>query len=108
MADTTRPDPAIGVTNWMNRAQNIPQSDLLFVSLNPSRAVPEDLIHDQTTFHHPVFDAAVLSAQQRLGALQGGDNTWFAGAMSADPLICAAAETQGRAIGTVPLPLIPK
>ena len=79
-ADTTRPEPAIGVTYWMNRLQAIPESDPLFVSLNPSRPVPDELIYDQTTFRHPVFDAPALAAQYRLGALQGQNNTWYAGA----------------------------
>lgn len=79
-ADTTRPEPAIGVTYWMNRLQNIPDDDPLFVSLNPSQEVPEYLIYDQTIFRHPVFDAPTLEAQRRLMTLQGQNRTWFAGA----------------------------
>jgi len=79
-ADTTRPEPAVGVTYWMNRLQNIPESDPLFVSLNPSTEVPDHLIFDQTTFRHPVFDASALAAQRRLNGLQGQNRTWFAGA----------------------------
>ncbi len=79
-ADTTRPEPAIGVTYWMNRLQNIPESDPLFVSLNPSTPVPEHLIYDQNTFRHPVFDTKALAAQKQLAAIQGQNNTWFAGA----------------------------
>jgi len=79
-ADTTRPEPAIGVTYWMNRLQNIPETDPLFVSLNPSDRVPDELIYDQKTFRHPVFDAAALNAQHKLRDLQGQNNTWFAGA----------------------------
>lgn len=79
-ADTTRPEPAIGVTYWMNRLQNIPDNDPLFVSLNPSVEVPEHLIYDQKVFRHPVFDAAALTAQKQLREMQGENNTWFAGA----------------------------
>jgi predicted NAD/FAD-binding protein len=79
-ADTTRPEPAIGVTYWMNRLQNIPESDPLFVSLNPSQPVPDHLIYDQHAFRHPVFDAPALAAQRRLIDMQGQNNTWFAGA----------------------------
>jgi len=79
-ADTTRPKPAIGVTYWMNRLQNIPETDPLFVSLNPSEPVPESMIYDQKTFRHPVFDTAALAAQRQLRRLQGVNNTWFAGA----------------------------
>lgn len=77
---TSRPDPVVGVTYWMNRLQNIPESDPLFVSLNPSKPVPEHLIFDQTTFRHPVFDVGALAAQRRLTEMQGQNNTWFAGA----------------------------
>ena len=79
-ADTSRPEPTIGVTYWMNRLQNIPENDPLFVSLNPSQPVPDHLIYDQNTFRHPVFDGPALAAQRQLTALQGQNNTWFAGA----------------------------
>ncbi|MGJ8547779.1 MAG: NAD(P)/FAD-dependent oxidoreductase [Sulfitobacter sp.] len=79
-ADTTRPEPAIGVTYWMNRLQNIPENDPLFVSLNPSEPVPDQLIYDQKTFRHPVFDGPALAAQKQLKDMQGQNNTWFAGA----------------------------
>ncbi len=79
-SNTSREEPSIGVTYWMNRLQNIPESDPLFVSLNPNNPVPDDLIYDQKTFRHPVFDGPALAAQSQLRALQGQNNTWFAGA----------------------------
>ena len=79
-ADTTKPEPAIGVTYWMNRLQNIPENDPLFVSLNPATPVQEHMIYDQKTFRHPVFDRAAIRAQGQLKQLQGQNNTWFAGA----------------------------
>ncbi|MDC0739435.1 FAD-dependent oxidoreductase [Cognatishimia sp. SS12] len=79
-ADAVDQRPAIGVTYWMNRLQNIPESDPLFVSLNPVKAVDQRLIYDEKTFRHPVFDRAALSAQDQIAALQGTRNTWFAGA----------------------------
>ena len=79
-ADSTRPSPAIGVTYWMNRLQNIPERDPLFVTLNPVRPVREEMVYDRATFRHPVFDRAALAAQKRLDALQGQNRTWFAGA----------------------------
>jgi len=79
-ADTRKEEPSIGVTYWMNRLQQIPESDPLFVSLNPAQPVQEKLIYDQTTFRHPVFDRAALAAQTQLTAMQGQNNTWFAGA----------------------------
>jgi uncharacterized protein len=79
-ANTLRPETSIGVTYWMNRLQNIPESDPLFVTLNPSDQIDESMIYDQTVFRHPVFDGPALVAQAQLGQLQGQNNTWFAGA----------------------------
>lgn len=76
----TPADRAIGVSYWMNRLQNIPESDPLFVTLNPEREIPQALIYDQTSFDHPVFDHAALRAQDGIAAMQGQRRTWFAGA----------------------------
>jgi predicted NAD/FAD-binding protein len=75
-ADSTR----IGVSYWMNRLQNIPEDDPHFITLNPARPIREDLVYDQNTFAHPVFDLAALRAQGQLREMQGHNNTWFAGA----------------------------
>ena len=79
-AETRRPQEAIGVTYWMNKLQNIPKSDPLFVSLNPVVPVREDTIYDQKTFRHPVFDGPALEAQGKIAQMQGQNGTWFAGA----------------------------
>ncbi|CUH88968.1 protoporphyrinogen oxidase [Phaeobacter sp. CECT 5382] len=73
-------DGGVGVTYWMNRLQSIPESDPLFVTLNPTRPIAADKIYDQVKFSHPVFDKAALQAQRDLRAMQGKRNTWFAGA----------------------------
>jgi len=69
-----------GISYWMNRLQNIPATDPLFVSLNPGLPIREAAIFDEATFRHPVFDHAALAAQDRVAALQGQRRTWFAGA----------------------------
>lgn len=74
------PGETVGVSYWMNRLQNIPESDPLFVTLNPGQGIDESLIYDEVTFRHPVFDHAALEAQARIAAMQGNRNTWFAGA----------------------------
>ena len=79
-ADTSRPSPAMGVTYWMNRLQGIPESDPLFVTLNPVREIAGDKTYDSTVFRHPVFDRGAIRAQTALRELQGANNTWFAGA----------------------------
>ncbi len=76
----TGPGDRIDLTYWMNALQPIPEEDPLFVTLNTSRPIRDDLIHDVTTFHHPVFDTAAFAAQCRLRALNGSRNTWFCGA----------------------------
>ena len=73
-------DGAIGVTYWMNKLQNIPEDDPLFVTLNPSSEIPADKIYDEVEFAHPVFDKPALQAQARIRAMQGMNRTWFAGA----------------------------
>ncbi|WP_420567955.1 NAD(P)/FAD-dependent oxidoreductase [Thalassovita sp.] len=79
-AQTGQHQPAIGVTYWMNRLQNIPENDQLFVTLNPNRPIDEAQIYDQHTFRHPVFDRAALDAQVQIAQIQGQNNTWYAGA----------------------------
>ena len=73
-------DGAIGVTYWMNRLQNIPENDPLFVTLNPTREISADKVYDEVEFAHPVFDRAALRAQSSLRDMQGQNRTWFAGA----------------------------
>ncbi|MGV6805790.1 MAG: NAD(P)/FAD-dependent oxidoreductase [Ruegeria sp.] len=70
----------VGVTYWMNRLQNIPEDDLLFVTLNPSTEIASDKIYDEVEFAHPVFDKAALKAQGLIREMQGQNRTWFAGA----------------------------
>jgi predicted NAD/FAD-binding protein len=79
-AEQTAQSQRIGVSYWMNRLQNIPEDDPHFITLNPARPIREDLVYDQTTFAHPVFDLAALRAQGQLRRMQGHNNTWFAGA----------------------------
>lgn len=79
-ADTREASPRLGVTYWMNRLQNIADSDPLFVTLNPTTEIAHDMIYDDKLFRHPVFDTAAVAAQAGLGAIQGRNRTWFAGA----------------------------
>ncbi|WP_270725135.1 NAD(P)/FAD-dependent oxidoreductase [Shimia sp. Alg240-R146] len=73
-------DGDIGVTYWMNKLQAIPESDPLFVTLNPSKEIPEAKIYDSVEYAHPIFDGAALKAQQTIRDMQGHNRTWFAGA----------------------------
>lgn len=73
-------DGQIDITYWMNSLQPIPMDDLHFVTLNSTRPIREELIYDQVTLRHPVYDMAALNAQERVRALNGDNRTWFCGA----------------------------
>jgi predicted NAD/FAD-binding protein len=70
---------ATSVTYWMNKLQDIPMDDPLFVTLNPSRDIPAEKIYDKMEFAHPVFDKAALRAQKKIRDIQGQNHTWFVG-----------------------------
>ena len=55
----------------MNLLQGIDQRHPLFVSLNPKRDIPDELVFDSRTFDHPVFDQAAIAAQVRIAGLAG-------------------------------------
>lgn len=78
--DKDKSSDKIDLTYWMNSLQSIPQDDPLFVTLNSTRAIREDLIYDTKTFHHPVYDVAALEAQDVISANNGTNRTWFCGA----------------------------
>lgn len=70
----------IDLSYWMNSLQPIPKDDPIFVTLNSNGGIRDELIDDVTTFHHPVYDVAALAAQKTIRAMNGTQNTWFAGA----------------------------
>lgn len=78
--DKDNPSDRIDLTYWINSLQPIPEDDPHFVTLNTRRAIRDDLIYDQTTLRHPVYDLAALDAQQKAKAMNGQQNTWFCGA----------------------------
>jgi predicted NAD/FAD-binding protein len=77
-------DGQIDITYWMNSLQPIPQDDPHFVTLNSTRTIREELIYDQVTLSHPVYDLAALAAQKTLRAMNGARGTWFCGAWMRD------------------------
>ena len=70
----------IDLTYWMNRLQPIPQDDPLFVTLNSTQPIREELIHDVVTFRHPVYDLPAQAAKEAIRLRNGTLNTWFCGA----------------------------
>lgn len=79
MADTTSDQTAVSVTYWMNRLQNLDTDTDYFVSLNPLRIPDEDTIIKKMVYHHPMFNAKMIDAQQKLHTIQGVNRTWFCG-----------------------------
>ena len=78
--DREKQSDRIDLTYWMNSLQPIPHDDPMFVTLNTKRQIREELIYDQVTFRHPVYDLAALQAQKDIRAFNGARNTWFCGA----------------------------
>ena len=69
----------LSVTYWMNRLQNLATPEPLFVSLNPMVEPAADRTYGTFLYDHPQYDAAALTAQRKLPALQGLGRSWFCG-----------------------------
>jgi len=74
------PDGGCVVTYWMNKLQNIESREQIFLTLNPRTEPRPETVLYETDYHHPVFNAAAIRAQEQLWSLQGVRNTWFCGA----------------------------
>lgn len=70
----------LSLSYWMNNLQNLKTKDDIIITLNPAAKIRDELIIDETSFTHPVFDQAAIEAQQKISQIQGQDNLWFAGA----------------------------
>ncbi|MEM8936020.1 MAG: FAD-dependent oxidoreductase [Pseudomonadota bacterium] len=68
------------VTYWMNRLQNLPCENNIFVTLNPTRSIPDDLVIDAFDYEHPMFDTRTAQAQRDIWRIQGRGGVWHAGA----------------------------
>nr|WP_315397578.1 FAD-dependent oxidoreductase [uncultured Duganella sp.] len=64
----------------LNKLQPLPFEQPVIVSLNPLAAPDPAKVLREFDYAHPVFDAAAVAAQQRLGDIQGRHRVWFAGA----------------------------
>ncbi len=69
----------VSVSYWMNRLQGLTSRRPLVVSLNPLIEPDPALVHGAYTYAHPIFDDAAITAQRRLGAIQGQAGLWFCG-----------------------------
>lgn len=78
--DAAKKTDRIDLTYWMNSLQPWLQQDPLFVTLNTTRSIREDLIWDEVTLRHPVYDLEALAAQKAAAKMNGTNRTWFCGA----------------------------
>ena len=72
--------PEVCVHYLINRLQPLPFTTPVIVTLNPVTPLNPASVIDSYDYAHPVFDAAAITAQNRLPSIQGRQNTWFAGA----------------------------
>jgi predicted NAD/FAD-binding protein len=69
----------VSVTYWMNRLQNLDPRHPVFVSLNPIAAPRPELTVAAIEYSHPAFDAAAITAQRQLPAIEGRDGIYLCG-----------------------------
>ncbi|HYD98645.1 MAG TPA: FAD-dependent oxidoreductase [Alphaproteobacteria bacterium] len=71
---------SVSLTYWMNRLQGIPDSEPLFVSLNPLVEPRPETVIAAYDYDHPLFDTGAILAQKQIGEIQGRNRLWFCGA----------------------------
>ncbi len=70
----------VAVTYDMNILQSIGAPEELCVSLNLSKAINPEKIHNEMHYHHPVYDPDSLAARKSHSEINGINRTYFAGA----------------------------
>jgi predicted NAD/FAD-binding protein len=78
--DAQRTDAEINLTYWMNSLQPWLKGQDMMVTLNSNRPIREDLIWDEVSLRHPVYDLEAIAAQKAAAAINGANRTWFCGA----------------------------
>jgi predicted NAD/FAD-binding protein len=78
--DTQRTDTEINLTYWMNSLQPWLKGEEMMVTLNSNRPISDDLIWDEVSLRHPVYDLEAIAAQKATAARNGSNRTWFCGA----------------------------
>ncbi|MGJ8587549.1 MAG: NAD(P)/FAD-dependent oxidoreductase [Yoonia sp.] len=78
--DAQRTDTEINLTYWMNSLQPWLKAEDMMVTLNSNRPIKEELIWDEVTLRHPVYDLEAIAAQEAAASMNGANRTWFCGA----------------------------
>jgi uncharacterized protein len=81
MGACTRPGDTLTMTYHMNRLQSIESETEYCVSLNPPVGrIREDSVILERSWAHPLYTFRTLEAQRLIGAIQGRNRTFYAGA----------------------------
>jgi uncharacterized protein len=72
----------VGVSYLINRLQPLPFKTPVVVTLNPACEPDPAKVIAEFAYAHPILDGPAVAAQQRLGAAQGQNGVWLAGAWS--------------------------
>ncbi len=78
--DAQRTDTEINLTYWMNSLQPWLKGEEMMVTLNSNRPICEELIWDEVSLRHPVYDLEAIAAQRAAADMNGTNRTWFCGA----------------------------
>jgi len=70
----------VSLSYWMNNLQSLDTKIPVIITLNPARRPKENLILDEHSFSHPIFDYNAIVSQDKFDRIQGKRNYWFCGA----------------------------
>jgi len=68
------------LTYWMNVLQGLPESQPVFVTLNPATPPAPEMTFSRFSFDHPQFDLAAEAAVREIRRTNGDNGLWMAGA----------------------------
>ncbi len=70
----------ISLSYWMNELQPWLKGEDFFVTLNPVAPIRDELIWDEVTLRHPLYDQRAFAAQRAVQEVNGQRGIWFCGA----------------------------
>ncbi len=76
----TTPQSTVAVTYDMSILQNLSAPETFLVSLNMDERIDAAKILKRITYHHPIYSAQAVAAQQQWSSISGVNNTHFCGA----------------------------
>jgi predicted NAD/FAD-binding protein len=70
----------LSVTYNLNLLQDLGCPSVIMVTLNPPREPAQDRVLEKLSYAHPMMTRESVGSQDRIGEIQGTNNTWYAGA----------------------------